>query len=64
MRLALQGDRELTEADLLKRMEWRRSEHEVPDGPWHKDFGSFKSCGDGERPKIFLLQGRQRREPL
>jgi len=35
-----------------------KSEPEVPDGDWHKDFGSFKICGDGSLPKTFLLRGQ------
>jgi hypothetical protein len=26
-------------------MAWHKSNPEVPDGPWYKDFGSFKLCG-------------------
>jgi hypothetical protein len=33
-------------------------EPDVPDGPWYKDFGSFKLCGEGRYPKTFLLQGQ------
>jgi hypothetical protein len=29
-----------------------------PAGPWYKDFGSFKICGEGEFPKTFLLRGQ------
>ena len=36
---------------------WRESEPEAPDGPWYKDFGSFKICGQGEFSKTFLLKG-------
>jgi len=31
---------------------------EAPAGPWYKDFGSFKICGEGEFPKTFLLRGQ------
>lgn len=31
---------------------------EVPEGPWYKDFGSFKLCGEGKYPKTFLLAGQ------
>jgi hypothetical protein len=27
----------------------------------HKDFGSFKICGEGEFPKTFLLKGQAAR---
>jgi hypothetical protein len=36
----------------------RESEPEAPPGPWYKDFGSFKICGEGEFPKTFLLKGQ------
>jgi hypothetical protein len=28
--------------------EWRIHSPDVPDGPWYKDFGSFKLCGEVE----------------
>jgi hypothetical protein len=28
------------------------------DGPWYKDFGSFKICGEGKYAKTFLLAGQ------
>ena len=31
---------------------------EAPDGPWFKDFGTFKVCGEGQYPKTFLLKGQ------
>jgi hypothetical protein len=37
-------------------MEWRQTGPEAPDGPWYKDFGSFKVCGEGKLPKTFLLK--------
>jgi hypothetical protein len=37
---------------------WIESNPEVPVGPWFKDFGSFKLCGDGAYPKTFLLRGQ------
>ncbi len=37
---------------------WRRSSPEAPSGPWYKDFGSFKLCGEGAFPKTFLLAGQ------
>ena len=58
-------ERQVSEEDLLKLMEWRRSEPDAPDGPWYKDFGSFKVCGDGRFPKTFLLRGQPAKgEPL
>jgi hypothetical protein len=35
-------------------MLWIASNPEVPDGPWFKDFRSFKLCGHGNLPKTFL----------
>jgi hypothetical protein len=51
-------ERQVTEEDLLRLMEWRRSEPDAPDGAWYKDFGSFKICGEGKYPKTFLLKGQ------
>jgi len=31
---------------------------DVLEGPWYKDFGSFKLCGEGKYPKTFLLAGQ------
>jgi len=44
--------------DLFALEEWRRHSPDVPDGPWYKDFGSFKLCGEGQHPKTFLLKGQ------
>jgi hypothetical protein len=33
----------------------------VPEGPWFKDFGSFKLCGEGKYPEAFLLAGQAAR---
>jgi hypothetical protein len=37
---------------------WIESKPDVPEGPWYKEFGSFKLCGDGKYPKTFLLSGQ------
>jgi len=37
---------------------WLETRPNVPDGPWFKDFGSFKLCGEGKYPKTFLLSGQ------
>jgi hypothetical protein len=34
---------------------WRESEPEAPDGPWYKDFGSFKICAVRRQDLIPLL---------
>jgi hypothetical protein len=49
-------DRKITVEDLYQLKLWRESEPEAPDGPWFKDFGSFKVCGEGKYPKTFLLR--------
>ena len=40
--------------DIIRMAAWLNSNAQVPDGPWWKNFGSFKLCGDGELPKTFL----------
>ncbi len=58
-------ERRITVEDLYKLKLWRESEPEAPDGPWYKDFGSFKICGEGKFPKTFLLKGQPARgKPL
>ena len=51
-------ERKITAEDLYRLKAWRESNPDAPEGPWYKDFGSFKICGDGEYPKIFLLVGQ------
>ena len=51
-------ERKITAEDLYQLKVWRESEPEAPDGPWYKDFGSFKICGEGRYPKTFLLRGQ------
>lgn len=51
-------DRQISEEDLYSLRLWRESEPDAPDGPWYKDFGSFKLCGEGPYPKTFLLKGQ------
>jgi hypothetical protein len=36
------AERRITAVDLYKLKLWRESAPEAPDGPWDKDFGSFK----------------------
>lgn len=50
-----------TAEELYRLKEWRESEPDAPDGPWYKDFGSFKICGEGQYPKTFLLRGQPAR---
>jgi hypothetical protein len=54
--------RQIAAGDLYKLK--RESDPEAPDGPWYKDFGSFKICGEGEFPKTFLLKGQPARGRL
>jgi len=35
-------------------LEWIRTNPEVPDGPWSKDFGTFKLVGHGPVPNTSL----------
>ena len=39
-------ERKITAEDLYELKAWRESNPEAPDGPWYKDFGSFKIGGD------------------
>ena len=54
-------EREVSIEDLYRLKLWRESEPEAPEGPWYKDFGSFKLCGEGQYPKTFLLRGHAAR---
>lgn len=51
-------ERKITIEDLYRLKLWRESEPDAPEGPWFKDFGSFKLCGEGKYPKTFLLRGQ------
>jgi hypothetical protein len=51
-------DRNITVDHLNQLRLWIESHPNVPDGPWYKDFGSFKLCGEGKYPKTFLLAGQ------
>ncbi len=51
-------ERKIAAEDLYKLKKWRETEPDAPDGPWFKDFGSFKLCGKGRYPKTFLLRGQ------
>jgi hypothetical protein len=48
--------RNLTAEDMVRLMEWVLGNRQVPDGPWCKDFGSFKLAGEGALPKTFLTK--------
>jgi hypothetical protein len=48
-------DRKISIGDLNQLRVWMESKPNVPEGPWYKDFGSFKLCGEGRYSKTFLL---------
>lgn len=50
-------DRNISLGDLNHLRLWMETKPDVPEGPWYKDFGSFKLCG-GKYPKTFLLAGQ------
>lgn len=54
-------ERKISTEDLYRLKLWREGEPDAPDGPWYKDFGSFKLCGEGKYPKTFLLRGQPAR---
>lgn len=51
-------DRKIGIDDLNRLRLWIESAPEVPTGPWYRDFGSFKLCGECCYPKTFLLPGQ------
>ena len=51
-------DRNISVEHLNQLRLWIGGKPEVPEGPWFKDFGSFKLCGEGKYPKTFLLAGQ------
>ena len=51
-------DRKISLDDLNQLRLWIETKPNVPEGPWYKDFGSFKLCGEGALPKTFLLAGQ------
>jgi len=52
------NDRLITEDDMIRLAKWARSNPEVPEGEWRKNFGSFTLAGEGAVPKTFLLPGQ------
>ena len=50
------GDRKISLTDLNQLRIWIGTKPDVPEGPWYKEFGSFKLCGEGSYPKTFLLE--------
>ena len=51
-------EREISQDDMLALRLWISTDPEVPDGPWWKDFGTFKLTGHGRYPKTFLTRGQ------
>ena len=51
-------DRNISLEDLNALRLWLESKPNVREGPWYKDFGTFKICGEGRFPKTFLLPGQ------
>ena len=51
-------DRKIGLKDLNQLPVWLEAHPNAPEGPWYKDFGSFKLCGEGKYPKTFLLSGQ------
>jgi hypothetical protein len=51
-------DRKINLDDLNRLRLWIETKPDVPEGPWYKDFGSFKLCGEGKYPKTFLVPGQ------
>jgi len=51
-------DRNISLNDLNRLRVWLETKPNVPEGPWFKDFGPFKLCGEGKYPKTFLLAGQ------
>ena len=56
--IARMHDRAISVSDLNQLRLWVDTRPEVPEGEWYKDFGTFKICGRGSNPKIFLLRGQ------
>ena len=54
-------DRSISASDLYALKLWRETRPSAPEGPWYKDFSSFKLCGEGRYPKTFLLRGHAAR---
>lgn len=57
-RIERMHDRNIGLKDLNQLRVWMESNPNVPEGPWYKNFGSFKLCGEGKYPKTFLLPGQ------
>ena len=47
-------ERQVSVADLEALQAWVQSGPQAPEGDWYRDFGTFKLCGSGDRPKTVL----------
>ena len=47
-------EREISYNDLIRLDRWKQSDPIVPEGPWYKDFGTFKLAGEGQYASTFL----------
>ena len=52
------AQRKISMDDLFELAEWKAQNPDVPNGLWFKDFGTFKLCGNGKLPSIFLTAGQ------
>jgi hypothetical protein len=55
--VARMHDRKISLEDLNRLRVWMETKPEVPEGPWYKDFGSFKLCGEGHAPENVPFAG-------
>ena len=51
-------EREITQDDLMALRAWIATDPEVPEGPWWKDFSTFRLAGEGQYPKTFLSRSQ------
>ena len=51
-------ERSITEDDMIRLTNWIRTNPEVPQGEWCKEFGRFTLAGEGAIPKTFLMKGQ------
>ena len=45
-------ERKIAADDLYQLKLWCESPPDAPEGAWHRDFGSFKVCGEGQYPNV------------
>ena len=49
-------ERAISEDDLVRLAAWIKTNQEVPEALWCKDFGSFVLAGEGSIPKTILMK--------